>query len=45
MSDHSDGNRIWENYVEEFRLSNSFGGVVGIDGEPTEPEDPETLQL
>ena len=38
MSDHSEANRRWENQVEEFRQSNSYRELFGIDGEPIEFE-------
>ena len=38
LSDHSEANRRWENQVEEFRQSNSYRELHGIDGEPTEFE-------
>ena len=37
-SDHSEANRRWENQVEEFRQSNSFRELLGIDGETIEFE-------
>ena len=34
MSEHSEANRQWENQVEEFRQTNSYRELLGIDGEP-----------
>ena len=38
MSDHSEANRRWEGQVEQFRQSNSYRELLGIDGEPFEFE-------
>ena len=38
MSDHSEANRRWENQVKEFRQSDSYREVPGIDGEQMEFE-------
>ena len=36
MSEHSEANQKWKNPVEEFRQSNSYRELLGIDGEPIE---------
>ena len=38
MSAHSETNRRWENQEEEFRQSNSYRELLGIDGEQNELE-------
>ena len=38
VSDHSKANRRWENEVDEFRKSNSYRDILGIDGDPIEFE-------
>ena len=38
MQDHSEANQRWKNQLEEFRQSNSYRELFGIDGEPIEFE-------
>ena len=37
-SEHSEANQRWKNQVEEYRQSNSYRELLGIDGEPIEFE-------